>query len=156
MGASLEEIHSSQRILQFLDGKPSCLLPCSRMLFSEFRPMELGLYGSKAGSMFWNLGKNSFLHALRRSFGPWQSFNSPCGSLVLWLWIFQPLDQRIMIRSSNTTTIEDFCSKIKTLVFWYRTGRRPNFLGHVRFYMKLTSSLPPQFKFCLFLLGTSV
>ena len=38
----------------------------------------------------------------------------------------------------------------------YRIGRRPNFLGRVRFYMKLTSSLSPQFKFCLFLLGTSV
>ena len=35
--------------------------PCSRILFSEFRPMELGLYGSKAGSMFWNLGKNPYL-----------------------------------------------------------------------------------------------
>ena len=40
--------------------------------------------------------------------------------VVLWFGgcgFFQPLDQRIMIRSSNTTTIEDFCSKIRTKFF---------------------------------------
>ena len=100
--ASLEGIHSSQRILQFLGWKPTCLLPCSRMLFSQFRTRELGLYESKAGSM---------------------SQDQDLGFLV---WVH------------------------------YKIGHRPNYLGRVRFYMKLRSSLSPQFKLCLFLFGTSV
>ena len=53
-----------EAIFQFPGLEPTILLLCPRMLFSWFRTRELGLYGTKAGSMFWSLGKNSF-------FKPW-------------------------------------------------------------------------------------
>ena len=60
MAVSLGRIHSSQKILQFPGLEPTILPLQPRMFLSGIRNMELGLYGTKAVSMFWGLEKISY------------------------------------------------------------------------------------------------